>query len=442
MSKVVNTSHVNQPLFKLAANSIRAHKWINAKLCLVFACLSILICLFTCFHVAIEDKSSSMLTGSLSANYLYSEKDVQNQLAEYDMPNVKESYTVFKFDFSKLMEQYVGEKVPTVTANYVTLEVNGVKYSYRGEELTPLWVYAGNPFNSLDQQELKQKYDSDTLYVGNFPRENTNDALISERILASYGLKAKDVVGRRMRMYVGDDLTLIQTHVDVTGVIVDGYYDLEGHSEAWRQLAPTLVLAKKNRVPFSNIVTVNIYTFESWPTVSINEIKSLQSSLKASYCGVEIYKQRNNLNRIRTIVSNVYVVIGSILAVGLILTVMLMIDKFVRIFARTAGILLSCGLQQNNLYKLLFSQITLMFLLALPLAAVGATCGYVFITWAMSIGTSVTLSVSAALMLEFLLLSVLAVFAVATIFFGFAVLRLRNKSVKQLLNADFDVGLR
>lgn len=426
-----------KPLYKLAYASVKAHKWINVKLCLAFACLAVLLSLFTAFHLAIENKRANLEDDGISANYLYSQSEVTDLLAEKKMPSVATTYSIKRYDFSDLMMQYVGEEVDTVTANYVALEVNGKTYHFKWKNPRPLWLYAGNPFNDLDKQELAERFGLTDIYTGSYPRSYTNEALISERILDAYGLTAEDVIGKRIRLYVEGDLTLIPSYIDVTGVIAREYYQLAGHKSDWWQIAPTVVFAEQNRVPFYTTQTINIYTFDSWPSMDIHGVSQL-GNYGMQYCGTTIYSQREVLSDIKIIVTEVYIVVGSILAAGLALTVMLMIDRYVNVFSRSAGILLSCGLQQNALYELLFVQIFFIFLLALPIAAVGTAAGYYIITALVSLGTGITLTISVTLLIALILLGAAVVFVVAVVFYGFALLRIRKKTVKQLLGGNLN----
>lgn len=433
-----NQHQTRQPLFRLAYNSIRAHKWINLRLCFVFACLATLICLFTAFHVSIASRQQELFDNSISSNYFYGTNEADDVFAQYGMPKASNYYTVGRYNFSSLMKEYVGVAAPTVTANYIALEVNGITYHYSSDGTpSPLWLYTGNVFNELDTAELNERYGITQPYLGDFPRDGTNEALISEDILKAYGLKAKDVVGKRIRMYVEGNLALIPSYIDITGVIVSEYYTLSGHGETW-QISPTVVFAANNRVPFYNVDTLRVYAFDEWTSLDYDTLSQIARESGLAYCAADSYSQRAFLERIRVIVSNLYVVIGSLLVVGLILTVMLMIDKFVKIFSRTGGVLLSCGLKQANLYKLLFAQIVIMFLLALPITLIGAFVGYVLIVELVGLGTGIAMTISSELLVTFSLIGAVTVFAVAMAFFAFSALRLRNKTVKDLLITEVE----
>lgn len=447
-------SNKRQPVFKLAAYGMRAHKWIHARLCLVFACLSILICLFAAFTLSIETRRRDFLQQTVSANYFFADKkDVSAQLVQRGLPHFEHSVMGI-YDLSGFMEDNVGVRVPTVTTDYVTVTYYGTNLSYRfDEQLAPqyLWLYKlqapaeGStqsdlyPFTEADASELKLRFGMESFVVGEMPT-GKNDALVSERMLNGYGLSTEDVLGKNLSIRLGengdievDDYMGVigMRSVHVTGVIVKEYYELSGHSEDW-QIRPSVVFSADNGVNLPPVER-HIYLLDDWSDLNGEQLDDIATELGATYCGANSYGQREFLNKIKTVVLNVYYVVGSVLALSLVLTIMLVMRKFVNVFARSSGILLSCGLREDNLIKLLFAQVVLMFAASLPLALVGSVVGYAAITELVALGTKITMEVSPALMMGLLALSVVAVFAVAMVFFAFAALRIRRKTVLQLL---------
>lgn len=438
-----------QPVFKLAAYCMRAHKWINAKLCLVFACLSVLICLFAAFTLSIETRRQDLFEQTVSSNYFFGDEDVSAQLAQRSLPEFRHS-EIGIYDLSGFMEKNVGVNVPTVTTNYVTVTFYGTDRSFRfdaEQEPQYLWLYKLQnasddefyPFTEADASELKLRFGKDSFYIGELP-SGENDALVSERMLNGYGLRAEDVLGKNLSIRLGENgdievddyMSVIgMRYVRVTGVIVKEYYELSGHSEDW-QIRPSVIFSRENGVNLPP-VTRHVYLLNEWSDLGEGELGDIASEYGLTYCGVAAYQQREFLNKIKTVVLNVYYVVGSVLALSLVLTVMLVMNKFVLAFSRTGGILLSCGLGSNNLYKLLFAQVVLMFAASLPLALVGSVVGYAAITELVALGTKISMSLSPTLMAQLLALSIAAVFAAAMLFFVFALLRIRRKSVLELL---------
>lgn len=446
-------SRLRQPLFKLALGSIKAHLWINVKLCLVFSVLAILVCLFTSFNLAIDNKRKDIFEQSASSNYMYGSEDKTEYLQQNGMPNFEHS-EIGRYNLSAYLKEQVGADVPTVTVQYLALTVNGRKHTFVSQDDPDLlWMYRLShdptqdetyPFTEQDYSELRLRYGDVKLYVGEMPTKGY-EALVSQRLLDQFGIKAEEVYNEQTKQgskvfieVVGDDSYIHE--ITVTGIISREYYGLSGHSDGKTQIVPTVIFAAHNSLPIheDNVDALHVYSFDTWTDFGADQLNALVKKGKLVYGGLQNYYNRATLSKISTVVVNMYAVIGSIIASALLLTVMLMIGKFVNIFARTGGILLGFGLQQRNLRTLLYVQIMLMFAMSLPLALVGALVGDAVIVQLIAIGTQMTMTVSTSSLLTLLALSVATVFVVTTVFFAFAWLRLRNKSVRQLLMSQTD----
>ncbi len=426
-----------QPLFRLAFAAIKAHPRINLKLCLVFVSLSVLICLFTAFTMSVDDRREEIFAASTSSNYMYGSSDQTAWLKGSGLADF-EHYTVQRYNLSARLEEELGENIPTVTTNYITLKIGSVSY-YFDRDKTPelLWLYKGNPFNKIDSSELRYRFGLDSPYSGRFPQTGTNEVLISERLIKGYGLASSDVLGASVAILLGDrslDFTL-----KVVGIIAEEYYELSGHCEAW-QIAPSVVAAEVNSIPAVNVAldTFHVYAFNEWTSLSVDELHRISSEGELTYCGIGSYQQRVNLDNIRTVVVNVYFVVGAVLAGGLLLTVMLMTHKFVANFSYLGGILLGFGLEESNLIKLLLVQLLSIFLLSVPLALVGSVVSYAVIVDLVSVGTGAAMTVSASTLAVLSVLSVTVVFAAVMVFFFIASLQLRKRDVKSLLAAGIN----
>ena len=425
-----------QPLFRLAVANLKTHKWINAKLCLVFVCMSVLVCLFTAFNMSVESRRNEFFSFNTSANYMYANEDKSEFLRSNGFDDF-DYCVVERYNLSKLMQKYVQANVPTVTTNYIALTIGASeKPLYYCKDTSLLWMYRGSPFNNADVKELSERFGKTDVYVGDFPEDNTHEALVSEKLLDSFGLTANDVLGKQLGIWLGDREHPV-SYLTVTGIIVREYYELSGHMDDSWQIVPSLVFASNVSLPsLTDTDVFHIYVMDSWRTLSVDELNKIISDGHLTYCGITSYNQRVFLDNIRIVVVNVYYIIGSFLVAGLLFTVMLMMDKFTAVFSRIGGILLACGLEQINLHRLLFSQVLLLVVLSIPLASVGALVGYAVIVELIAVGTGLTMTVSTSTLLILLAISTLTVFVSATAFFGAALLKLRKKTVKELLVTD------
>lgn len=429
------SNRVRQPIFRIAASAFKAHVWINVKLCAVFVCLSLLACLFTAFTMSVDNHCDDIFAQNTSSNYMYGPSDQTELLNASGLVNFRH-YSVQRYNLGNRLKEEINADIPTVTTNYITLKIGAISY-YFDRDQTPemLWLYKGDPFSEIDLGEMRSRFGSDSLYSGRFPQNGTNEVLISERLIEQYHLAPGDVLDTSVAILLGDrDLNFT---LKVVGIIYKEYYLLSGHREAW-QITPSVVAAETNSIPAVNVGvdTFHVYAFDEWTTLSVDELNRVSSEGGLTYCGIGSYQQRIFLENIRTVVINVYCVVGAVLAGGLLLTVMLMTDKFVAIFSRLGGILLSGGLEQGNLTKLLLTQLLLVFLLSTPFAIAGSLVGYAVIVDLVELGTGMSMSVSTATLATLSALSAAVVFAAVLIFFGIASLRLRRRSVKQLLTAE------
>ncbi len=423
-----------QPLFRLAQTSFKAHPWINVKLCAAFVCLSILICLFSAFTLSMEERRRAVLDNSASSNYLFGETDCSQLL---DSVGLEYShYTVERYDLSNIMRKYVEADVPTVTTNYITLEVNGRKHYFdRNAKPEMLWLYRGNPFNDLDKSEMSTRFGEEKVFSGSFPRDGTSEVLISEKLLGEYGLTEQDVLNKRLHIWLGENADTQFDDLIVVGVISSRYYELSGHCDGGWQIVPSVVAAARNSIPAvsASLDKFYVYSVDGQFTFPLDRLNEIARDGGLIFGGVNVYSQRVFLDNVEKVVSDVYYVVGSILAVGLLLTVMLTVNKFVAVFSRLGGVLLSCGLRADNLYKLLFMQILLVFLASLPIAFVGSLAGYAVISALVTVGTGMAAETSTLTLALLTALSVAVVFVAAAAFYVVAVLRSRGKSVKQML---------
>ena len=90
MSNSANAPQRGAPLFRLAAKNFRSYAWINLRMAFVFACLSFLVCLFTCYNSALSGKREDLLRNTASARYVCltsaTEKSFPRDFAEEYFP--------------------------------------------------------------------------------------------------------------------------------------------------------------------------------------------------------------------------------------------------------------------------------------------------------------------------------------------------------------------
>lgn len=157
-----------------------------------------------------------------------------------------------------------------------------------------------------------------------------------------------------------------------------------------------------------------------------------------TYAGLTYVAKIDSLTSIQTLASNVYIIIGSTLIVSLILTIFLMIDKYIKVLSRFGGILLSAGLPQNKLSLLLLVQLLILCVFAMPLAFILTFGGYYVINTLIRIVTKISLALSAIQIVTTLFIGIAIVIIIALTFFAYGLFHMRKKTIKQLLTVTVD----
>lgn len=429
-----------QPLFRLARKSIANHLWINLRLCLVFALVAVIVGLFTAFNYSVNAQAYFKIDQAVSSDVIWTNKedaDVENDLGV----NVVQTLQVQRYDLVKMLQMPENFALQSVTGNYLDVGLQGKRYRYAAASTSDkdfgmdyVWVYAGSPFTVHDEEEMRMRFGDVPLYYGKLPAEPL-EAMVSEDFISRYGLTAEEVLGNDISVYRSNSDVLLG-EMTVCGVISSEFFQLSGHSYLSDQICPTLILSDNNLFPDEFATTYRIYALDGWTDWDFFQWGSYFDAnwqWDVHFSGIRSVDQMTQLERIQAVVVRVYTVIGGIILLGMVLTVMLMLDKFVSVFCRTGGIALSCGLRQRGLYALLLAQILLMFAMSLPVAALGCAFGYWGINALVETATGITMVTSVRAVLLFAVIGAALALLSAIIFFAVSVLKIGKKSVKELL---------
>ena len=432
-----------QPLFRLAKKSIANHLWINLRLCLVFALVAVIVGLFTAFNYSVNAQAYFKIDQAVSSDVFWSNKagtDVENDLGV----GVVQTLRVQRYDLVKMLQMPENYAPKSVTGNYLDVELHGKRYRYATASTSDkdfgmdyVWVYAGSPFTVHDEEEMQMCFGDAPIYYGKLPVEPL-EAMVSEDFILRYGLTIAEVLG--------NDITVFRSNTDaplgvmtVCGVISSEFFQLSGHSYLSDQICPTVILSQNNPLPDEFATTYDIYALDGWPDRDFFDWGGYFDAnwqWDVHFSGITSVDQMTQLERMQVVVVRVYTVIGGIILLGMVLTVMLMLDKFASIFCRTGGIALSCGLKQRNLYMLLLAQILLMFAMSLPIAALGCAFGYWGINALVETAMGITMITSVRAVLLFAVIGAGLALLSAIIFFGVSVAKIGKKSVKELLATE------
>lgn len=432
-------------LFRLALKNIATYAWMNMKLCLTFACLAFLICLFTVYNAAINQRKDEFIRSAASSNYILSNSRNTIETVKKSWDKIAAEDTLIYHNFANVISSCygVGGKY-FADSSFFVLEVDGKQYA---ASKTVGFCTAAHEtdafFTPQDYAELRATYGLDSFFLtGDYPAEQ-DEVAIGLPMLEAYRLQPEDVMGKAVTVYLKDPRPgkaplAKQYSAKVCGVIGEEFYKLSGHKNS--NSRPYFLLRKDSAFLRSSVLYRYRVYFSQWPTMEDHEAwkQALLTDQTFLYAGSTAVDKVDVLNSIQILATNLYIIIGSALIVGLVLTVFLMIDKYIKVFARSGGILLSVGMRKSQLFGLLFLQLFLLCAAAVPLSFVFTIGGYFVINFLVKWLTAIVLTIAFKKLLKMLLIGVVVVIGIAFLFFAYALLRIRNRTVKDYLRVTVD----
>lgn len=422
---------------KLAFRNLREYAWINAKMCIAFACLASLICMFLIYNQALTTKSAEMYDEAISGNYFWSTWERSSLLAERELTGYKEyTYRVLNLG-NRMKEVYKRDNAPGCTTRYVKMTMDGQTYVKQEDHYSlEVSLYTDNPFNPNDIKALQVKYGMDTPLIGRMP-ESADEIVIAEKIFENYEMGTDNVLGKQITATINGDSSPIFT-ATICGIISNEYHSIAGHGDGGF-ICPYFILHPDNPA-FSGqkLETLYVYYFDDWIDVDTEDLRDLHYNKYFRYGAYGQYSSLQNLDKIQILANTFYVIIGTSLIVGLILTVYLMIEKYIKVYSLSSGILLSIGMERRSVYLLLLLQIIMICLIAIPIAVAITAVGYSIITFLVQHATSIKMASSIFQISGMLGIGLLAVLVFAGCFFICVMHKLKSRSIKQLLNSVMD----
>lgn len=455
-------------LFAVSFKNLKCHKWLNARIIIALSVFMFIISLFSVFYVSTGIMYGSYPAERVSSNYIFSIEEI------IDLPKGTQVSAIKTGDYSSRLINLFGEKQQGqaypyyLNCSYVKLELEGKKYEYyRGNSFSYLNAYSHgfnvyawdeNFFTENDYAELKLRFGLDSFIIGELP-QTSNEILVSAEMLQWYGLQPEDILGKQVTFNYWYNVVLGEEKTDygpiwepftVTGVIRQEYYQLYGHNPldppyVWWFCYPSVVMMPSAEV-FSDVenygATFYRYSFNDW-----HRDRGYES--RDDYCGSGVIGFLNRVDRVQSIMLTLFLVLGICLGGGMLLTIYLLTDKFIRHFARNGGTLLAGGLSERQLKISVLIQVLFLCLIAM-VASFALTA---FAYWGLSVGAvkfSRLLSFVGLMQLNeifvfnstlfiILLLVELAVVALVALCLMLNVLLFtKKKSIKELLNTTSD----
>ncbi len=430
-------------LFRLALKNMGTYAWMNVKMCLTFACLAFLICLFTVYNAAINQRKTEFERDSASANLMITQSATAASLIEERWPNAKKDlYYLHNFSSDISARFGVGGKF-LGDSSFFVLEVEGEQYA---ASKSVSFCTVAHPeeayFTQGDQTELESRFGESSFFLtGEYPAEK-EDIALGLPLLEAYRLEPDDVMGKTISVYLKDPRDgkpplSFQFSGKVSGVVREEFYSLTGHKDT--NMRPSFFMRYENDFFKDKRLVRYRYILPDWPTYE--EYRTWKQSFTDTtflYAGLTSVDKVDVLNSLQILATNLYIIVGSALGVGLVLTVFLMIDKYIKVFARSGGILLSVGMRRSQLFGLLFLQLFLLCVAAIPLSFVFTIGGYFVINLLVKWITDISLSIAFRKLVKMLFLGVLVVIGIAFAFFAYAIICIRNRTIKDYLGVVID----
>ena len=430
-------------LFRLACKNIFTYFWMNAKMCLTFACLAFLICLFTVYNVALDQKKTAIERESSSANYFYAQYDSTVEKFKEACTNIAFEDQYFLHSFEKDIYRIYGVGGRYLAdSTFFVMQVGGTQYRALDKLSFGCAAHTSDAFfTPRDYEELAQRFGRNNFFdAGGYPAA-ADEVAVGLPMLEAYGISPAKAVGQELTVCMkdprpGQDPLPKVFQAKISGVICAEFYKLAGHRID--NTRPFFLFRSDNAfMAKSKFARTRCY-LSAWPAEEEAETWQFEGGTTYAYVGYKYVNNINTIENIQILASNLYIIIGSALIIGLVLTIFLMIDKYMKVFSRSSGILMTFGMRRSRLFMLLGLQLFILCLIAVPIAFLLTTGGYLTITFLVKYLTAIELTVTKAWLFGILLLGIASVVAVSFFFFVYALFKFRFKTIKQYLTTVVD----
>lgn len=410
----------------LSMKNIKAYKKFYIKFIGVLVCLLFIFSLFALYSISLVDKQNLMKTQSISANYFYS----MEQINLDEIKEKSQNFTMKRYDFSNRTGDYFNSLHQELPMALVKLNIQSK--SYVCTDYSPIQFYSNDNnqlFMSNDYKEMKVKNNQDNILKGNMPNAE-NEIVISEKMLKIYGLY-NNVLGEVISLTSRVNGVEIIKNLKVVGIISEDYYELSGHLFV-PSFTPVIFTHKDNNLfrDVQNVENTYIYSFDEW--LSSETIEKIQSE-QVAYVGSYIINQIKDIATMQEITGKMFLIIGCALAIGLLLVVYLMITKYIEIFSRNSGILLTCGASKKTINKLLFLQLFIIGLISSVIAIIFTLIAFFVLNILIIQIYSINLNLSLWLLFSLFALGMISIFAITSAMYFYTLLKLKDKCVKDFL---------
>ncbi|MCD7728812.1 MAG: hypothetical protein LUI60_02725 [Clostridia bacterium] len=353
--------------FFLICRNFRAHKWLNLQIILCFAVLGFLITLFSIFSFSLNTTQSAMAANYISANYITSDTAIN-----FEDDGI-EKLTYKTYDANAATSSVLGMELDYIIYSIIQIKIDN--HNYLCIENGNLSINTGETL--FTKNDLKEA--SGTLLYGTYPT-SASEICISQNLLECFGIAADEITGKTISISFIKNSAAILDDVTICGIISSEYYNLSGHNGGSYQIIPDIWTAQDCQL-FSENSKWNIkyvYSFEEW--LSESQADYYETLYGCKYIGNYVTEDIAIISNMQTLTLNIALMIGIFIAIGLLLIMYLLTDKYLRLFFISGGILKVCGMDSADLKLLLYLQIIFICLLSAVISALLSVTIYAVIS--------------------------------------------------------------
>lgn len=404
-------------LLRIAFKNLKCHRWLNIKIIGALTCFVFLICMFCIFPVSLALTQIDYMTKYVTANKIETYDNLDGRLTQEHI-------------------KYCIKECPTDYSYYQQLTIQVGKSSYTCDKLTLtlLKIYSGDVFTQNDYKAFKASYGYDSIIIGDMAVLD-NEILISEEMLGSYGLTADDVLKKEVTFIDSLSGQPFGGEVIVSGIIRKEFYKLYGH-DSEINIKPSVYVADIGSLGITEYNSLNVYAFKEYPSKETIEGWVNKGLIKDStkYFGWNILSGMEFIKHLQQVTIELFAVLGVLVLAGILFTLYLLMNKYIKYFSKSAGIMSVCGMTNAQLNAMMYIQLFIFCLIAAVISLALAVGIYSilgqFLNFYMS---GNVMGVDFRFLLILFGIGIASVFAVSSLIFAFNYLATRKATVKQLL---------
>lgn len=441
-------------LLILSIKNLKSRKWLHIKIVTALVSLTFILSIFSAFTASVGSYTERRLNDNVSCNYISSEKEADT------LPKLKQRLDIKQYGFTKdkvlqiLDIQDYNEFYYYLLYSDIDIVLNEQFYEWqknasnsRNDNFVAL--FGGEIFTENDYISLRRIYGYDNFIIGETPSAS-NEIAVSASMLECYDLTPEDVLNKEISFIFHATVDKVKypfiylPTMKITGVIRSEMRQIYGHRSNIYNMIPSVIMSESSELinDYECVFENYIYSFSDWLTdEEVDELVN-EGFINDSgyYCAYSLLSEAGFQLQFMSILSNVFIFAGGALGVGIIFMIYLSIDKFVKYFSRSAGILSVSGLKNESIKTVMLIQLVILCLISAAISFV-LTVGTAYLINFILTGTVIIgydfsfLNVDYIFYLTVIGVELLISAIAVACTYAISYVSVKNKSVKQLLDA-------